>query len=440
MSDIKLLAVTGNPVFHSLSPQIFSRLFREAGIDGHYLRLAAANAEEAVETARAMELHGLNVTSPFKEEINPHLSCIDAHTEKIQAVNCLVRENGSFAGYNTDFTGVLQALQHNRIDPENKRVVVLGAGGAARAAVYGLINAHAKRIVLLNRTVERAKHISQHLGCEYAPLEKAKEILAECDILISCLPTQNRVLDPDHLKETLVVMDANYHHSSLISHAEARGCQTIGGMEWLIFQALSAFTIFTQREAPFHLFEEIMTDLRKTRTAKKPNIALVGFMGSGKTDVGKQLADKMGFEFIDTDTSIQENAGMSISDIFKIRGESAFREMEHAVIHKVIPGSRGDIFSLGGGAVLDPENIKTLNEWCHVVWLWISSSTVQRRADFSSRPLLDRNRSKDNIERLMRERFTAYAQASDLVINNELNDANKTAERIKHEMDQALRD
>lgn len=439
MSDCKFLAVTGNPVFHSLSPQIFSRLFREFEIDGYYLRLAATNAEEAIKTAKAMKLHGLNITSPFKEEIIPYLSCVDVHAEKIQAVNCLVRENASYAGFNTDSIGALQALKHNGVDPQNKRIVVLGAGGAARASVYGLIKARAERVVLLNRTAERAKNISKHLGCDYAPLKHAKEILRDCDILISCLPFQKQILDPDYLKKTTVVMDANYHHSSLIHDAEAKGCQTVNGIEWLIYQALSAFTKFTKQETPLHLFKEIKADLWKNKAEGKPNIALVGFMGTGKTEVGRLLADKMDLGFVDTDASIQKNAGVSISEIFKTQGERSFRAMEHAVIQKAVQGSRGYVFSLGGGAVLNPDNAQILREWCHVVWLWASSSTIQRRADISNRPLLDDNRSENIIEQMLRDRFLAYAKASDLVISNESCDANKTAERIRHEMDQALR-
>jgi len=377
--------------------------------------------------------------SPFKEGIIPYLSSVDAHAEKIQAVNCLVRENASYAGCNTDSIGALQALKHNGVDPHNKRIVVLGAGGAARAAVYGLIEAFAQRVVLLNRTAERAKNIAQHLGCDYVLLEQAKEILRDCDILISCLPFQKQILDPNYLEPTTVVMDANYHQSSLIHDAEARGCQTIGGIEWLIYQALSSFTIFTKRIPPLHLFEEIKADLGKDNTEGKPNIALVGFMGSGKTEVGRLLADKMGLGFVDTDTSIQENAGMSISEIFKTRGESSFRAMEHAVIRNTIPGSRGQVFSLGGGAVLNPNIAQILKEWCHVVWLWVSSPTIQRRVDISSRPLLDSNLSQSIIEQMLRDRFSVYAQASDLVISNESDNADKTAERIRHEMDQAFR-
>jgi len=439
MSNIKLLAVTGNPVFHSLNPQIFSRLFREFGIDGYYLRLAATDAEEAVETAKAMKLHGLNITSPFKEKIIPYLNCIDAHAEKIQAVNCIKGENNSYAGSNTDFIGVLQALEYNGVDPQNKRVVVLGAGGAARAAVYGLLEARAQRVVLLNRTAERAKNMSKNLGCENAPLEKAREILRDCDILISCLSSQEHILDPGYLRKNTVVMDANYRHSSLIHDAEAKGSQTVSGKEWLIYQALSAFSIFNKQEAPLYLSEEIKTELLKNKAEEKPNIALIGFMGSGKTEVGRLLADKMDLGFIDTDSSIQENSGMSISDIFKIRGESSFRAMEHAVIRKVVQGSRGHVFSLGGGAVLNQNNAQILREWCHVVCLWVSSSTIQRRTDISNRPLLDHSRSENSIEHMLRDRFSAYIKASDLVISNESNNANKTAERIKHEMDQAFR-
>jgi len=439
MPDTKLLAVTGNPVWHSKSPQIFNRLFREMGIDAHYLRLAAANADEAMRTAKEMELQGLSVTSPFKEEIIPTLKGIDSHAEKIQAVNCLSRNNGSYAGYNTDYIGVFKALKMNGVDPKNKRIAVLGAGGAARSAVYGLIKARAASVTLLNRTVERAKYISHRLGCQYAPITQAEEILEACDILISCLPSHHRILEPSALKKTLVVMDANYKSSPLIEDAKAKGCQTINGLEWLVHQAYPAFKIFTEQEIPEQLSKEIKTDLLQRKTSKKPNIALIGFMGSGKTEVGRQLADKMRFAYIDTDSLIQNIAGISITEIFKTWGESSFRAMEQSVISKTIQGSRGYVFSLGGGAVLNSENVRVLRECCHIVWLWVSSRIVLKRANILNRPLLHHYKSRRNIEQMLEERIPYYAKTSDLVICNEFCDAESTAERIQHEMDQAFR-
>lgn len=438
MPDTKLLAVTGNPVMHSRSPLIFNRLFQDMGIEARYLRLAASNAGEAMRATKDIGLQGLNVTSPFKEEIIPFLNDIDPHAEKIQSVNCLVCKNDSYKGYNTDRIGAVQALKNNGVDPRNKRIAVLGAGGAARSAVYGLIEARAARVTLLNRTVERAQAIANRLGCHSGQLKHIPEILEKCDILVSCLPTQHRILDPACLKKTIVVMDANYSSSPLIEDAKAKGCQTVNGLEWLVHQAHPAFKIFFEEEIPQHLTETISEDLLQRRTEKKPNIALIGFMGSGKTEVGRRLADKMRFGYIDTDSLIQNIAGTSIADIFKTRGESSFRAMEQAAIRRAVQDSRGYVFSLGGGAILNPESVRVLRKNCHMVWLWASRLTIRKRADISNRPLLHPDNSRKSIEQMLAQRIPHYAQTADLVICNEVCDADKTAERIKHEMDQAF--
>jgi len=438
MSDMKLMAVTGNPVMHSRSPLIFNSLFQEMGIYAHYLRLAAVNADEAMRISKDIGLQGLNVTSPFKEDVIPSLYGIDPHADKIQAVNCLARHNDSYWGYNTDYIGVVEALKMNRIDPQNKHVAVLGAGGAARSAAYGLIKARAADVTLINRTMERARHISNRLGCHFAPVKDAEELLEKCDILVSCLPTQHRVIKPFQMKKTLVVMDANYKSSPLIEDAKAKGCRTIDGLGWLAHQAFPAFKIFTDQEIPEKLSTKITTDLLQKKSTKKPNIALIGFMGSGKTEVGRQLASKMQLGFIDTDALIQNIAGISITGIFKAWGESSFRAMERAVIRMAIQGPQGYVLSLGGGAILNPDNAQVLRESCHMVWLWVSSRTVQKRTGDSNRPILSTENSIENIEQMLTKRIPSYAQASDLVICNELCDVEKTAERIKHEMDQAF--
>jgi len=233
MSETKLFAVTGKPVFHSRSPQLFNNLFLAIGIDAVYIRLAAASAEEAISTAKVIKLSGLNVTSPFKEEVIHFLDSVDKHALEINAVNCVINQKNKYTGYNTDFVGAVRALEKNGVELKNKKIVILGAGGAARAAAYGLIKSDTKNVTIMNRTSERAKRDSQSLGCDYAPLENAEEIMNKCDILISCIPSHSGIINPDLLKESLVIMDANYKDSSFIRNARPKGCIIVSGLEWL---------------------------------------------------------------------------------------------------------------------------------------------------------------------------------------------------------------
>ena len=204
MSEIKLFAVTGKPIFHSHSPYLFNSFFHKMKMDAIYTRLAAVNSIEALNTAKAMKLAGLNVTSPYKEEMIKVLDEVDDQALEVDAVNCIVNHKDRFIGYNTDVIGATRALETNGINPKGRQVAIFGAGGAARAAAYGMINTSAKKVILINRTDKRAKKIAQQLGCDHAPLEKAQEVLKRSDILISCIPVHNHFINPIFLKKELV--------------------------------------------------------------------------------------------------------------------------------------------------------------------------------------------------------------------------------------------
>jgi len=440
MSETKLFAVTGKPVFHSRSPQLFNNLFLAIGIDAVYIRLAAASAEEAISTAKVIKLSGLNVTSPFKEEVIHFLDSVDKHALEINAVNCVINQKNKYTGYNTDFIGAVRALEKNGVELKNKKIVILGAGGAARAAAYGLIKSDTKNVTIMNRTSERAKRDSQSLGCDYAPLENAEKIMNKCDILISCIPSHSGIINPDLLKESLVIMDANYKDSSFIRNARAKGCITVSGLEWLYYQALPAFSLFTGQEILPDFQRSILKNALIEKLNNKSNIALIGFMGSGKTAVGRLLAERMRFGFVDIDKIIEKSSGVSIPEIFKKRGEKNFRKIERSVIAEQISQTKGKVFSLGGGAILSEENRKILKKYCRTVWLWVSVQTAIKRIDISSRPLLNHSNPEKAAERTLAARIPLYAKVSDLVINTETGCAGEIARRIKDEMDQALKD
>jgi len=438
MPNSKLLAVAGQPILHSLSPALFNWLFREMGMGDTYIRLSASSAREATDTAASIGIRGLNVTSPLKEAIFSSIDEPDSHSREIQAVNCLGLARQPYRGYNTDFIGAVHALKKNGVDPRNKRIAVLGAGGAARAAAYGLLRAKAKKVTLINRTRERAEQASARLGCDYARIEHTGDVLNECDVLVSCIPSPERIIDPVHIHKKLLILDASYKRSRLLADAESKGCRIINGLDWLVHQAIPAFKLFTKRGIPKGLRQIIREGGWQEKENKKSNIALVGFMGAGKTEVGKLLAEKLSYRFVDTDDLIEKIAGMTVSEIFQNWGEASFRGLEKAVIRKIVPDTQKYLFSLGGGALLNSENVRIVKERCHTVWLWASAATIRRRVPPFSRPLLPFEKSPGQTVRLLEERIPCYAGGSDLVINNENCDAAKTAERIKNEMDQAF--
>lgn len=433
MPDKKLFAVFGKPVMHSLSPQIFNYLFNYFDLNAEYLRISVDTEEEILRTAHSLNLNGFNITSPFKQSIIKHLDYIDEPSRAIEAVNTVSVKNGKFLGYNTDFIGVIDSLKKNNIRFRDTRAAVLGAGGAARAAAYSLLKSGAERVVLINRTEEKAINAARKLGCEYTPIAKAKEVMRNSNLLISCIPSRQNKIKPDYLKEGLTILDANYRDHHLLQAAQAKGCHTIDGREWLIYQAFPAFSRFTGQIVPHKLYNKIKRSVFTKENQNKTNIALIGFMGSGKSTIGRLLAEKTERQFVDIDAEIKKIYGKTITEIFKQKSEAGFRKIEKSMISKIIPSSHSTVFSLGGGAVLDKKSRRIIKENCYIIWLWISLSAALKRIDINSRPLLDQKTPEASAKRILSSRMPYYARISDIVIDTETKEPDNIYERIRYE-------
>jgi len=364
-----------------------------------------------------------------------HLDDIDEPSRAIEAVNTVSVKNGKFLGYNTDFIGVIDSLKNHGIRFKNARAAVLGAGGAARAAAYSLLKSGAERVVLINRTEEKAKNAARKLGCEHTPIAKAKEVIRNSDLLISCIPSRQNKIKPDYLKEGLIVLDANYQAPHLLQAARAKGCRTIDGREWLIYQAFPAFFRFTGQVVSHTLYNKIKRRVFNEENQDKTNIALIGFLGSGKSTVGRLLAEKTARRFVDIDAEIKKSYGKTISEIFEQKNTAGFRKIEKNMISKIIPSSRNTVFSLGGGAVLDKKNRSIIKENCYVVWLWISVPAALKRIDIKTRPILDQKTPEASAKRILSSRMPYYARISDIVIDTETSKPDNIYERIRYETD-----
>jgi shikimate dehydrogenase len=423
-------AVAGNPVFQSRSPVMFNTAFRELAVEAVYLRLAASTPEEIVTTAREMGLQGLNITTPFKTGVMRHLDFVAADAEKVGAVNTVVKRAEGLIGYNTDIAGALGAAKSAGFEPSRQKVVILGAGGAARAATLAFVTA-GSRVVVVNRTFEKARDAAKSLGCEAVSFHHIADALRDARLLVSAVSTADRVLDPSLLRPDFIVLEALYSSpTSLLRDAADRGCTVIDGREWLLAQAAPAFTLFTGQPAPL---EQMRKALWKIRRDSRKNIALIGFMATGKSTVAEQVAARGGLTLIDIDKHIEEKAGASVAEIFEGRGEEVFRRMEQAEIdglrlvsHHVAP--------CGGGALGKRANVRTLRNNCLSIWLWANISTIlERTAKDQARPLLNGWDAK-GAQDLLRRRLPHYAACSDLLINTEGKRPEEIAERIWDEV------
>lgn len=430
-----IYAVAGNPILHSKSPVMFNTALRELSLDGIYIRLAASSPEEVATTIRTIGLEGINITSPFKTGIIPYLDEIEADAKTIGSVNTVLHEDGKLRGLNTDVAGVLGALGQAGFDPEGKSVVVLGAGGAARAAAVALLSAGAQ-VTITNRTDRKARQAAEMVGCDQVPLERVGKTLKGAHLLIAAVSTHDRVIDRQFLHKRLVVLDANYSKpTALVQDAALAGARIVDGREWLLAQAVPVFELFTGRQAPVQSMRRV---LMKTRGDGRTNIALIGFMGSGKTAVAEAMGAKTGMTVIDIDRNVEEKAGTSIAEIFNTSGEETFRKMETEEIDGLRSVSN-TVVSCGGGAVTRRPNIRVLRNNCLTVWLWSSIETALARiGETGSRPLLNGQDTVGAAALLQKRRFL-YASTCDLLVNTEGKEPHEIAMRIYDETNNTIK-
>lgn len=432
----RIFAVTGDPILHSRSPDLFQAAFAALDLCHSYVRLAADDADEALSLAGRLGASGLNVTAPYKEEVFARVDSADAHASKLMACNCVALTAEGSRATNTDPQGVVGAFFAAACDLSKARAVVLGAGGAARAAAYGLIQAGAQRVCLINRTASKAEHWAQQLGCNWAPLDSLATELALAGVVVSGLPGGVELIEAGWLRPEQTVLDADYAHGTLAALAAGVGCRTAAGLDWLLHQALSGFKHLTGIEAPPASMQEALT----LPVGKLPsNLALVGFMGTGKTAVGRYLAERMGWAFVDLDETIVERSGRDIPALFAERGEAGFRQLESDVLAEVVRGQR-QLIACGGGVVLAPANRELLAGRCTRVWLWADLELCLRRAVDGARPLLAGSDPETRAASLLAERLPVYADCSDLVIDTGVRSPQQVAERIWDEVRRSRQD
>jgi len=272
----KLAFVLGYPVAHSLSPAIHQAAFAATGINAAYLPWAVApdRLSEAVQGLRAMEnLLGANVTVPHKEAIVPLLDGVTPEGEALGAVNTVLSRDGKLLGDNTDGTGFLAALREDLgCETAGLTAVILGAGGAARAVAMSLARAGAQRIVLANRSLDRARHLATWVAARYPACEVTAQALhprwqvnevPEIRLLVNTTSVGLHSSDPllfaySSLPAQIMVCDLIYNppETALLRVARSRGCRTTNGMGMLVHQGALAFERWTGKPAPVHAMRE----------------------------------------------------------------------------------------------------------------------------------------------------------------------------------------
>jgi shikimate dehydrogenase len=266
----RVCGVIGDPIEHTLSPTIHNAAFNHLKLDFVFLafRVKAADLENAIRGMRGLGIHGLNVTMPHKSTVIGYLDEVDPTVKFLGSANTVLNKDGELSGFNTDGVGALKALRENGTELSEKKVLLLGAGGAAKAIAFSLAR-EVGELVILNRAAEKAKKLAEALrrifnkkvvGGSLSPDAIAKN-LQDSDVLVNATSVgmhpnvSQSIAPPQWLKPDLAVMDIVYNpiETRLAKDAKAAGAKVISGVEMLIYQGAASFEIWTGRSAPIEV-------------------------------------------------------------------------------------------------------------------------------------------------------------------------------------------
>ena len=391
----------GEKLSHNFSPMIHEAL----GSFPYELKELAP--EELESFLLGHDFLGINVTIPYKQAVIPYLTKISPTASRIGAVNTIVaEEDGTLSGYNTDYFGIQYALQRAGISADGKKALILGSGGTSHTARAVLQDLGASEIVIVSRkkTEEAAMTDYAHVYTDHAD---AQIVLNTTPV--GMFPNNGKSpLDLTRFKDLSGVMDVIYNplRSALIMQAEELGIPCTGGLGMLVAQAKGAAELFMGRKIPDGEIARITRGLRDMLT----NIVLIGMPGSGKTNIGKMLADTLEREFVDLDNVIEDTASLTIPEMFEKCGEDYFRDLETAVARKE-GASFGRVSATGGGIVLRDDNYAPLAQNGYIVCL---------ERDLSKLPLDGRplSKSAEALVAMQKRRAPYYEHFADASIDN----------------------
>lgn len=388
----KIYGILGCGISYTRSPELHAQL------GGYPYQVFDIKKEGLDEFFNKKNFSGINVTVPYKTECIKYIDKLSPEAEAIGAVNTIVNENGVLTGYNTDYFGFIKQATSIKIDYKGKTALVLGNGGASKAVIKGLSDLGAGKILVCSRSGD----------INYNNVYK---LAKDAEVIVNATPIGNSsvqsLIDVSKFPLLKGVLDLVYTplRTKLVLDALARGVSALGGATMLVYQAVKASELFVgdvgQSKKAKLAYNSLVNSLG--------NVVLVGMAGSGKSSVGKALAEITGRQFVDTDLLIEEREGMTIPEIFSKFSERRFREIESDVISELYL-KNGLVISTGGGAILSENNRDMLRANGKVVFIRRKIS----ECDFKGRPLFENG----GAEQVYFKRLPLYQKTADFEVDN----------------------
>lgn len=417
----------GKTLVHSYSKEIHEALGR------YQYQLFSLAEDEMPDFINARDFRGLNVTIPYKKDVIPLCDEVTDLARGIGAVNTLFWKSASgtgasesinqedkiLVGHNTDYEGFLYAASRAGIDFEGKGVLILGTGGTSLMARRAAADQNAAKIYIASRHPETDPPSGSELQnagiLSTVSYDQLPEIAASIDVIVNTTPVgtfPNNMQQVIRLKDfpgCQAVIDVIYNpfKTALLLEAEKLGLKYTNGLPMLVAQATAAAGYFLGTPGAFQKENQRIIKAMKQRMG---NIVLIGMPGTGKSLIGKFLAELTGKTLQDTDAKIEEEAKMTIPEIFEKEGEAGFRDRESAICKK-LGKERNLIIATGGGAILRPENVDALRQNGTLVHITRSIDKLPTRG----RPL---SKNIETLKKMEAQRMPLYKSAADITFRN----------------------
>lgn len=395
-----MYGLLGEHLPHSFSPQIHKAL----GNDNY--TLFEISPENLGSFIMEKKFKGINVTIPYKKTVIPFLDEVSPEAEKIGAVNTIVVRDGKLCGFNTDYFGFKYMVEKSKITIKDKKVLVLGSGGASVTVQTVLEDLGAREVLVVSRNGK----------INYTNIYNEND----ADIIVNTTPVgmypdnMNMPIDVSSFSNLSGVLDVVYNplKTRLIMEAEKIGVFAQSGLPMLVYQAKKAHEIFFDTVVD----NDVCAEIEKSIRLQMSNIVLIGMAGCGKSTIGAKLADMLNKDFFDTDEMIVNTENKPIPEIFEIEGEKHFRTCENVAVN-LAGKNTNSVIATGGGVVVRWENYMPLKQNGIIVFI---------NRDMNNLPTDGRPLSQlHGVKKLYEERLPLYRQFADIEV-----DGNDTVECV----------